>query len=194
MGYSYLNIESINKRALSSKKAKAAAFRKADKKLRIEKNILIEEFKNHPVTEEITAGYDAKNTSGLLGGYGNLFSFIGFSKGTDPISPILDLLKNLIKTKNFKRLSGSNYQFTYQYPTQKEIASSSRSPYLSGKSWIDGIENGFGNFAYYIYNTFIKNSRSSTGLQIKNKLRATDQRTTPYLSEMIDKFKNNVSK
>ena len=39
---------------------------------------MVEEFRSHPVTSELNDGPNASNTSGLLGGYGNLFSFIGF--------------------------------------------------------------------------------------------------------------------
>ena len=40
---------------------------------------MIEEFIDHPVSQEIAAGAGATNSSGTLtGGYGNLFTFIGF--------------------------------------------------------------------------------------------------------------------
>ena len=39
---------------------------------------LLNEFETHPVTREIEGGPDATNTSGTLGGSGNLFSFLGF--------------------------------------------------------------------------------------------------------------------
>ena len=41
------------------------------------KNQLIQEFLNHPITQEIKAGPNASNSSGTLNGKGNLFSFIG---------------------------------------------------------------------------------------------------------------------
>ena len=40
--------------------------------------ILIKQFESHPVTKEISGGSSSSNVSGTLGGYGNLFSFIGF--------------------------------------------------------------------------------------------------------------------
>ena len=52
------------------------------------KRNLINEFESHPVTVEISGGVNAKNSSGTLGGKGNLFRFIGFEAGSDPISPI----------------------------------------------------------------------------------------------------------
>ena len=40
---------------------------------------LVKNFTVHPITVELDAGPRASNTSGALGGYGNLYSFIGFS-------------------------------------------------------------------------------------------------------------------
>jgi hypothetical protein len=57
---------------------------------------MIEEFQNHPVTREISAGENASNSSGLLGGYGNLFSFIGFDQGSDPIGSLDSIFKRKI--------------------------------------------------------------------------------------------------
>ncbi len=54
----------------------------------------IEEFNNHPITQEIKGGISANNISGTLNGITNLYSFIGFDEGTDPIKPI-----NLIQNK-----------------------------------------------------------------------------------------------
>ena len=69
-----------------------AAFEKIKKEM-------IEEFLAHPVSVEILGGPNAENTSETLGGYGNLFSFIGFNEGDSPLQPIIDFLesKNIIK-------------------------------------------------------------------------------------------------
>jgi len=52
------------------------------------KQRMIDEFESHPVTIEIDAGENASNSSGTLGGYGNLFSFIGFQDGDDPLKEV----------------------------------------------------------------------------------------------------------
>ena len=57
------------------------------------KNQYLQEFLNHPITQEIKGGIDATNTSGTLAGITNLYSFIGFDEGSDPIKPIEDLLE-----------------------------------------------------------------------------------------------------
>ena len=41
--------------------------------------ILMKEFEEHTVTKEIEEGAGASNISSTLGGYGNLFTYIGFS-------------------------------------------------------------------------------------------------------------------
>ena len=61
------------------------------------KQLMIDEFNSHPVTVEIKAGPYAGNYSDTLVGVaqGNLFSFIGFEEGYDPIAPILQVLNNI---------------------------------------------------------------------------------------------------
>ena len=67
---------------------------------------MMQNFESHPVTREFDSGPDASNLSGALGGYGNLFSYIGFYSGEDPLAAITSYLKDLkfqkriLKTKN----------------------------------------------------------------------------------------------
>ena len=56
---------------------------------------MIQELESHPVTKEIESGPNGTNQSGTLGGYGNLFSFIGFERGMSPINPIRKIIKKV---------------------------------------------------------------------------------------------------
>ena len=60
---------------------------------------MIKDFSSHAVSAEIEGGPTASNLSGTLGGYGNLFSFIGFSQGEDPLSAIKDMLSKKIDVR-----------------------------------------------------------------------------------------------
>jgi hypothetical protein len=46
------------------------------------------------------AGPEATNISGTLGGVSNLFAFIGFDQGEQPIAPILALLESVTLNMN----------------------------------------------------------------------------------------------
>ena len=59
------------------------------------KQEMMQEFSSHPVTIELS-DENSSNISSTLGGYGNLFGFIGFSKGSDPIGPVEDRLRELV--------------------------------------------------------------------------------------------------
>ena len=60
------------------------------------KKELISDFNRHPVTVEIEAGPRASNTSGTLGGYGNLFSYIGFNESDRPTDAIRNQLSKTV--------------------------------------------------------------------------------------------------
>ena len=189
MGYVRLNVNSIRKKALSTNKAREKAVEKAEKKVQEEKQILINSFENHEVTKEIIAGPKANNSSGTLGGYGNLFSFIGFESGSDPISPIKDLLAQ-IKLNNLKYRDGK-FTGTVKYPSQNEIKDVSPLPFEGGKSWVAGIENGISGFTHYIYTRFLS-GRSKEGAQIKGEARPSIFRKKKYLNSLIEDFINNI--
>ena len=61
--------------------------------------ILIAEFNAHPVTKEIEGGEGSANISGTLGGYGNLFTYIGFNDSDHPIEILRALLKNSLQVR-----------------------------------------------------------------------------------------------
>jgi hypothetical protein len=81
------------------KKVTQTIFQKKNKQLLDKANsikrLMIDEFKNHLITKEINNGARSANISGTLSGYGNLFSFIGFEDGQDPILPILTLIESI---------------------------------------------------------------------------------------------------
>ena len=189
MGYTKLDIKSIRGKALSSKKVKEKALEKAEKKVSQEKNKLIEAFDNHEVTKEIAAGPKTSNTSGTLGGYGNLFSFIGFDAGSDPITPVKELL-NEIEVKNIKK-NGDEYNVTVKYPSQNEISKVTPLPFENGRSWALGIEKGISGFTQYIYTKFL-DGRSKQGVQSDKAKGLGSFKKQDYLNLLIQNFINNI--
>ena len=68
------------------------------------KGVALKEFDRHPVSREIAQGPEGVNVSNTLSGEGNLFSFIGFSKTSDPLGPVREVLKsNLNLTSRQKK-------------------------------------------------------------------------------------------
>jgi hypothetical protein len=189
MGYTKLNLASIRKKALSSDKVKKQITTKAEKVVNQEKQKLIEAFSNSSVTQEIAAGPTANNASRTLGGYGNLFSFIGFQSGTDPISPIKNLLQNIGISK--VKFNQDKYEITVKYPSQEEIKTVSPLPFETGRSWVEGIESGISGFTQYIYKKFLQ-GRSKEGVQNDKMNRGGNFQKTPYLFSMLRTFSKNI--
>jgi len=189
MGYAKLDLGSIKKKTLSSSKVKNAILSKATKTVQKEKAKLIDSFNSHPVTQEIEAGVAAKNSSGTLGGYGNLFSFIGFQAGANPTEPIKDLL-NQIDIKNIKQVD-NGYDVTVKYPSLAEVKSASPLPFENGRSWVEGIEKGISGFTQYIYKKFLS-GRSKQGVQSDYDVRGGNFKKTNYLFSMLKTFSKNI--
>ena len=91
-----LNIKSISRKVINSKKLEQEMHKRAEMKLQNAKNIMINEFESHPVSVEIAGGSGASNSSRTLGGYGNLFTFIGFPAGARPIAKALGLGADIV--------------------------------------------------------------------------------------------------
>lgn len=156
---------------------------------------LVKDFYRHSITKEISSGPNASNSSGTLGGYGNLFSFIGFDSGDDPIAAIAQVIEQKLLI-TVRAISNGNFRISIANPPSKEeIFSVAQIPWANGSSWAEGIERGLSNLGSFLYRGGgISQSRSGTGIQIKNNLRATSFKTQPYISKIIDRFYKNVIK
>ena len=149
----------------------AVALRKViEPKIEERQRNLSQKFAAHPITIELNAGPRASNTSGTLGGYGNLFSFIGFRAGERPTEVISKIFKEKIKFKVRRAGARGKYLVTFFIPDIQEIYGLTPIPWLTGKSWVQGVETGLTNLGQYVYSAAgFGSSISGTGIQAKNK-------------------------
>lgn len=162
------------------------------------RQMMISEFLEHPVTKEIQAGPESPNLSGTLGGYGNLFSFIGFEKESDPIKPVLDILESTRLINAGISLDGTvNYRVIL--PLAQDVFDVTDMPWASGRSWAKGIESGISGLGYYL-NTKSDKSRSSQGIQTQEKISTRSSsvsktfKKTAYISSLMKKYSTLFSK
>lgn len=158
------------------------------------KQMMIAEFSSHPVTVEIKAGPYAGNYSDTLVGIGqgNLFSFIGFQEGYDPIGPILERLNNIKITSNTEY---GNSFLNISMPKIEEIWEITPMPWQEGRSWAKGIETGISGLNYYLFslNKNFENSRSGPAVQSSKTRSGARYVPTQYLSTIFKKYKTKFS-
>jgi hypothetical protein len=191
-----ININSIRTKIKDSKKITEKFDQEVKAKFESSKEIFIKEFENHPVTKEIESGADGSNSSGTLDGKGNLFSFIGFDAGSNPVEALKNYIKESFKIKNKGiSINDSKIKIDYEikYPSLEELSSITPMPWEGGNSWVLGIERGISGFSNYMYKTFNR-SRSGKGLQSKKEVRTSSYRPVKYLSTIISKFLISVNK
>jgi hypothetical protein len=156
---------------------------------------MIKEFESHPVTKEIEGGPDASNKSGTLNGYGNLFSFIGFEYGMDPIGPIRAILNKALTIRSVPSNHRSMItKFIVELPSKEEIFAAAPNPWAAGRSWAQGIEQGMSGFGQYIYeqDETLPKSRSGPAVQGNQRFRAGGYSNTKYLSEILNNLQKNI--
>lgn len=171
-----------------------AAYNEVKNNLDQATDMMLQEFNEHPVTQEIEAGPTASNSSGSLGGYGNLFSFLGFENGTNPIAFLRNFLKESVSiVRRPSSKARGRYTFNVTVPEIKEIENETPLPYESSRSWVRGIERGISGIAYYIFTKKSKSSRSGTGLQSQGKARGGVRfQNQSYLTSILNKFYKNA--
>ena len=208
MAKNSFDIKSISRKIANSKKLNASLQKEAMQKLEVAKKQMIKEFREHPVSQEISAGTNAANISNTLSGSGNLFTFIGFPARAKPIESIVSLIQRktfLIgrRGKDVRAGTGKTIAKRYQinYLDEAELNSSdeAKMPWESG-SWVAGIEEGISSFSSYIYKHF-EGGRSKKGGQAKKgaksggeeqKVRQATFSAVKYVSLIIENFKRNV--
>jgi hypothetical protein len=175
---------------LDSPKFKKDAYDIMDETYQHAKQELFKEFNDSKITQEIERGPNAENESGLLDGYGNLFSYIGFPVDEQPIENLRDYLDAYLD--NFQQtVRKENYwYFRIPCPSKKEIEAQTPMPWEEGNSWVSGIEEeGITNLSHYLYGESNR-SRSTMGLQITPEYRpGAAMHTSPYLLKMLEDFR-----
>jgi len=154
------------------------------------KKQMIQEFMNHPVTEELMNGYNAENISNTLNGNGNLFSFIGFESGDSPIIPIIEMLEKI--NVSFTRSNNNIITASIILPSARDIFAITPMPWASGRSWAKGIESGISGIGFYIQK--YGQGRSEGGVQSNSKVRSGRFKNTPYISALLSKYRTLFSK
>lgn len=152
---------------------------------------MLDEFTNHPITQEIDMGPKLGWNSPFLDGQGDLFSFIGFNKDDNPTEPIKKMLKGLRFYTVFSK--GLDHKFEVRFfPTMDDISKVTPMPWAEGRSWAKGIESGISGLGSYL-NIETKydppNFRSTAGIQTKNKVRGGQFRPTKYLSDILNRYR-----
>ena len=164
------------------------------KKAKQLKEMLISEFNSHPVTVEIKAGPNAGNYSDTLVGItqGNLFSFIGFQEGSDPIAPILEILNGIKITSSVEY---ENSFLNISLPNIEEIWAITPMPWQEGRSWAKGIESGISGLNYYLYSSSkqFENSRSGSAVQTSKTRSRARYIPTQYLTTLLKKYRTKFS-
>lgn len=159
-----------------------------NKKFKDLKNEMIKEFLTDPVTIELLEGAGASNISGTLGGISNLFAFIGFNSGEQPISPILKMLEGTqIIYKQEIRQRGIGVEFEVSLPTAEDIFMVTPLPWASGRSWAEGIERGLSGLGYLLRKS---DGRSGAAIQSRvKKVRSGRFQNRPYISSLIKRYR-----
>ena len=163
--------------------------RDAKKKFKEIKQEMINEFLANPITQEIMAGAGGVNISGTLGGVSNLFAFIGFNEGDDPIAPILALLEG-VTLKYESEIKGSRHGFGVNFrvtlPLAEDIFAITPLPWATGRSWAEGIERGLSGLGYLLRKN---KGRSGAAIQTRVKIRGGKFQNLPYISAFLLKYK-----
>jgi len=163
------------------------AFNFANSILEEKKQIYLNEIENHPVSVELKNGSESENISRTLNGQGNLFSFIGFDQGNDPIGEVVGYIKTNTELKEISSKDGI-FKFQVLTPSLDELKSITPMPFEGGNSWLKGIERGISGFSNYLFGLIFPRSRSGTGIQTENRIRRGNYKPVKYFSFLYNKF------
>jgi len=205
-----VNLDSIVAKLSKATKVKQAAFIAAKRQVSMSTEKMLKDFDSHKVTKEIEDGESTNNSSNLLYGYGNLFSFIGFNEGDDPIGLVRNILRNT-KLMNKSATNGSPYgkgkilfRYLVKIPSLQELYEKTEYPgETRSGSWLEGIESGLYGLRSYLYNddgSFEEyGSRSGTGLQAKAGqkvviIRKGEARSIKYITQILKDFARSLNK
>lgn len=175
----------FNKNAilLEIQKPMVTAYRQAAIKQALEiveevKGAFLERFIDDEVSQEIRKEPE-EGTVGL----GNLFGFIGFEEGSDPVGDLYEFLEANIYLNDSPTFNKSSYIFKVIIPDKNEIEQATPMPWGTSKSWAFAIETGISGLNNYLYEK--GKGRSKEGLQVKKKVFSGSYTARPYLTPLL---------
>ena len=152
------------------------------------KRELLSEFDSHPVTREIERGPLAQ--SNFLE-RGNLFSFIGFEEGSDPIGDLRNFLERSIRIRNLGVGQGDERRFRISIPSRPDFVENFPFPeFWDSGSWVLKITEGMSGISHFL--AIHERGRSGGGIQSQGTLGSNGFSGTEYLANMLENFKSNV--
>lgn len=162
-------------------------------------------FEDDDITQEIEGGVGASNISDTLSDIPeeyeegrNLFSFIGFDQGANPIDAIRPFFDPAHpdgpKIRYVKGSSSKGLEFRFEIfgPAKEKILAASPMPWAPGLSWVDRIEKGIPGLGYFLNKEGIAKSRSGGGIQLKNQIRTGRFKNRSYLTKLLKEFLKEV--
>ena len=197
----WYNMKAISKKIAGSRRFQRDVMRSVVKsKFVNQKKKALKTFDNHVVTQEIKGQESATTSVKELGeAGGNLFTFIGFRRGSDPIHPVRSAIDRMIQIK-FPKFNTRGKQLNISYivtlPTLDDLVPVSPMPW-GGGSWVKGLERGISEFDAYLYKPF-KSGRSGMATQATvggkpgapmQSIRIAKEIRQTYITEILESFR-----
>lgn len=161
------------------------------------KDYIINAVESHPVCTELRQ--HTSPSQFLPKTDGTLFGFMGFEAGTDPVSDLVEYLRNNITLIPVGRGAVAR-KYEISLPTFGDMANepSLQLPWLSGESWPGALEEGLYGLKHFLSFTedspyTAPNSRSQEGVQAKGpngeliKIRNSEIKKIKFLSPIFER-------
>lgn len=152
---------------------------------------MMEQVEEHEISKELSNPSRYPSSQFIQSPTGkpkNLYGFLGFVDGTDPVKELIDIIDDNYRINLQVRLENMKYYFNFQYLTPRQLEKLCPLDW-SSRSWLKAVENGLASISKYISRTTKPIGRSSYGLQIKNDLKNPGRYiATPYMTPIIKAF------
>ena len=162
-----------------------------------------QEFENHSVTRELDGPTPENNPNytNTLDGRGNLFSYIGFNQGRQPIEELREVLRRKMgppRIRIRKRIFGSTFEIRTNTPTKENVEQDPSTVIgrYTGRSWLHAVRKGLAGFGHYFFTLkrTLPNSASTRALQFTQRLKSGTHRPISYLSPLLRTFRKRINK
>jgi hypothetical protein len=205
MSRNTVRVDQIVKKIANSRSVERKVSSIVYKNFERERKRVINEFENHPVTRELEMGPDAYNVSGTTHGVGNLYSFIGFPRGANPVEPVRKLMMGIKISRRPQKtiISRNKIEKVYKVysPGMTDFQAETPMPWETGLSWARGIERGISGFGHFMATNTpgaegfnFSGSRSGGGVEVKRTLTTMGFKPVKYLSLILSNFRRRLAK